>query len=511
MSSLGNPSAKPRTAHVAVLSFVGGVVVALGTPPFNLYPCFWIGLAVWAYALRGVGGIVTGRQSILSGLLFGVGANLTLKRFIPATLLHFTPVGLPAAIGLFLVYCIFESLRWAVAAWVAQKGMRLGARRSLSFGAGAFLASFVPSIIAWDVASGISPWPIVNQIAELIGQRGVGAVMAITASLMASAVERGASRGARRTAAIVATSIVSFQVFYGAVRLAAFGNENVPHVKVALVQPNFDAKDRWTEGRQPALLAKLTALTIEAERLGAVLTVWPENAYPYPVAHASRQAPIGDAAPLQFGVHGPVLLGLITTSNRGVYNSAAVATQDGALSEPQDKMRLMWFGETLPVVGGIDWIRRAFPRVFGLVAGREALLQKAGAVRAGVLNCVEDTLPSVALDVMREEPNLLVNITNDAWFSPSAQSEIHLRMSALRAIEARRDFVRAVNGGVTAWVDATGRVRARLENEGVLIAEPALREGKTIYVMAGDLPLLILFTAGMVSSARRRDGKTANA
>ncbi len=499
--------ATPKTARVAVLSFVSGVVVALGTPPFNLYPCFWIGLALWAYALRANGSIATARQSILSGLLFGIGANLTFKRFIPATILHFTPLGLPAAMALFLVYCTFESLRWMLAAWIAQKGMRLGANRWLSFGAGAFLASFVPSVIAWDVASGISPWPIVNQVAELIGQRGVGALMAITASLMASAAEHASTPQTRRTSAISAAGIVLVQLIYGAIRLRMVEGQSVPHAKVALIQPNFDAKDRWAEGRQPALLAKLTRLTIEAERQGVDLTVWPENAYPYPVAHASRQAPVGEAAPLQFGVHGPVLLGLITTSSRGVYNSAAVATQDGALSEPQDKMRLMWFGETLPLVGGIEWIRRAFPRVFGLLEGQEALVQKAGPVRAGVLNCVEDTLPSVALNVMREDPNLLVNVTNDAWFSPSAQSEIHLRMSAMRAIEARRDFVRAVNGGVTAWVDATGRIRARREDEGVLFTEPALREGKTLYVIAGDWPLLILFAAGIGLGVRRRNAK----
>ena len=463
---------------------------------------------MWAFALRGPGGrgsaLASGRQSILFGLLFGIGANLTFMRFIPATIARFTPLGIPVAFVLFLVYCAFESLRWALAAWVAQKSMCLGASRWLSFGAGAFLASFVPSIIAWDVASGISPWPIVNQVAELIGQRGVGALMAITASLIASAADRTASTASRQRAAMAGASILVVQLVYGAVRLRSVADESAPHAKVALLQPNVDAKERWTQGHEPDILAKLTKLTIEAEQQGAVLTVWPENSYPYAVAHASREAPVGSAAPLQFGVHGPVLFGLITTSSHGVYNSAAVATQDGALSEPQDKMRLMWFGETVPLVGGIEWIRSAFPRVFGLLPGREVIVQKAGAVRAGVLNCVEDTLPGVALDVMREEPNLLVNVTNDAWFSPSAQSEIHLRMSTMRAIEARRDFVRSVNGGVTAWVDAAGRVRARRQDEGVLFAEPALREGKTLYVIAGDWPLLILFAAGLAWIARRR-------
>ncbi len=496
-----------QPSRAALLSFLGGVVVALGTPPFDLYPCFWIGLALWAFALRGPdGSIASGRQSILFGLLFGVGANLTFMRFIPATIVNFTPLGPAIAFVLFLVYCVTESFRWALAAWVTQKCMRLGASRAVSFGAGVFLAAFVPSVIGWDVASGISPWPTVNQLAELIGQRGVGLLMAVTAALVASAVESGASRHTRKRATFVAASILTVQLLYGVARMRTViaSDSEFPHANVALLQPNVGAKERWMPGREPALLAKLTKLTLEAEQRGATLTIWPENAYPYPVAHASRQAPVGEAAPLQFGVHGPVLFGLITTSNHGAYNSASVATQNGSLSEPQDKMRLMWFGETFPLVGGFDALHRAFPRVFGLMAGHEVLIQKAGPVRAGVLNCVEDTLPGVALEVMSEGPNLLVNLTNDAWFAPSAQSEIHLRMSAMRAIEARRDFVRAVNGGVTAWIDAAGRVRARREDEGVLIAVPALREGKTLYVIAGDVPLLLLLAASIGWSARRR-------
>jgi apolipoprotein N-acyltransferase len=93
-------------------------------------------------------------------------------------------------------------------------------------------------------------------------------------------------------------------------------------------------------------------------------------------------------------------------------------------------------------------------------------------------------------------PNLLVNVTNDAWFAGSAESELHLRLAALRAVEERRDLVRAVNFGPSTWVDAAGRVRARWEPPlaGPLMTQPALVEGPpTLYARLGDWPLALAF------------------
>ncbi|HVH48117.1 MAG TPA: apolipoprotein N-acyltransferase, partial [Labilithrix sp.] len=122
-------------------------------------------------------------------------------------------------------------------------------------------------------------------------------------------------------------------------------------------------------------------------------------------------------------------------------------------------------------------------------------------------------LPAAGREAMEARPNLLVNVTNDAWFAGSAEGELHLRLSVLRAIETRRDLVRAVNRGPTAWVDATGRVLARRESQpGLgapppLLAEPALLDGPlTLYVRAGDAPMVILVLLALVAPSARRRG-----
>jgi apolipoprotein N-acyltransferase len=119
-------------------------------------------------------------------------------------------------------------------------------------------------------------------------------------------------------------------------------------------------------------------------------------------------------------------------------------------------------------------------------------------VRAGVLVCYEDMLPEAGREAMETSPNLLVNVTNDAWFAGSSESDLHLRVATLRAVEARRDMVRAVNFGPTSWIDAAGRVRERASPDlpDVLSVQPALLESPaTFYTHFGDTPLALVLLA----------------
>jgi apolipoprotein N-acyltransferase len=275
-----------------------------------------------------------------------------------------------------------------------------------------------------------------------------------------------------------------------------------PHARVALVQPGFDASDRWEAARATMMMERLTTLTKSAEQRGAELTVWPESAYPFTLPHGTRASPTGARAVLQPDVRGPVLTGSYMSGARGVgYNSTILATRDGAISASYDKRHLLWFGETVPLSEWFPWLTKVFARGTGLAPGRESVAFVAGPIRAAVLNCYEDTLPVAGREAMATSPNLLVNVTNDAWFAGSAEGELHLHLSVLRAIETRRDLVRAVNEGPTAFVDANGLVRARYDllMPGTLLTSPALLTGgPTLYLRFGDAPLLLLALASVI-------------
>jgi apolipoprotein N-acyltransferase len=286
-------------------------------------------------------------------------------------------------------------------------------------------------------------------------------------------------------------------------------------------------------------LAQLKQQTAEAEAAGAELSVWPEAAYPYPLPHSKRMSPRGPrrilGRPIRDGssvkaVKGPIVFGLITMAKperlpdgrsvRNRYNSATLLTPDGKLSAPYDKMELLWFGETVPLGRQIPWLRRQFQRSGGLVPGEEIRGLKlprdeGAALNMAVLNCYEDTLPALGRELFAAlEPNLLVNVTNDAWFIGTVEPELHMRLSVMRSIELRRDMVRAVNLGVSGWIDASGKVRLRSDSAepGFVMATPTLRSGPpTVYARFGDVPmwlLLVAASAALVVRERRQRTQT---
>ncbi len=530
-----------------LLAALGGVVFALTAPPTNLYPAVLIGLALLAASIHGLDGapptfwVAFGRAAV-----WGTSAGLVGLRFVPVVIQRFTPLGVAASILALALLAAGQSLTWAIGAGVAAL-LRRRARApiELAFGAGALITLSLPAIFAWSPAGLVTPWPSFVQLADVIGERGVSVIFAVAAALLARALiaairDRRASRAVMTPIAIAIAIIVALPI-HGAIRMGMIrrASEDLPVVKVGLVNHAVPPLDRWDPQNHPAILRSLKDLTRALERDGAELVVWPEAAYPYPIEHRMRTAP-RDAkrAILGGGVRGPVLFGLITLDEaarlpsgsyeRNSFNSASIVTPDGALQPPYDKLELLWFGETVPGSAYFPWLRRQFQRSGGLIPGAEprALTldvdrdsASAGrsidptarpSLRMAVLNCYEDTLPSLGVRLVRSlSPNLLVNVTNDAWFYGTAEPELHARLGAVRAIEHRLDLVRAVNMGVTSWVDASGAVRGVYDRReaGTLLASPAIRApNKTLYARAGDVPAwlaLAAITIGLAIRARR--------
>lgn len=214
------------------------------------------------------------------------------------------------------------------------------------------------------------------------------------------------------------------------------------------------------------------------------------------------------------GVHGPILAGIILSkTSSDSTNSAILVQRDGTFAEPYDKIHLLWFGETVPLSDVFPALRRVFVRGTGLVPGDHPVLLSTGKIRAGVLNCFEDILPSAGREAVSNNPNLLVDVTNDAWFSPSVESELHMRMAVMRSVELRRDMVRAVNLGSTSWVDAVGRVRARYADPlpGTLMTMPALIDAPpTIFARFGEWPTIAITAIFAAFACRRKKARLQN-
>ncbi len=513
MSGGGDAVASRR--RDTLLAGVSGVVFAATAPPTDLTIGVFVGLALFAASLEEAEDM---RAVALRGFLFGLGANLVALRFVPEVIVRFTPLPGAAAVLALVLLAAGQALPWVLGALMTRAvRTRLDAPPWLAFATGVYVATFVPAIFPWTPAGGVARWPLVLQTADVVGERGVSFVFAVVSGLVATGMTRAwrLRRPSREVATplAAATLVVLGLLAHGLVRRAQVdeARARAERATVALLQPGFDAFDRWDEARAAMMIERLTKLTRAAEARGAELTVWPESAYPYTIARKSRRAPTGAKAVVQGGVRGPVLTGAYMSAGEGLgTNAAFLATADGAISAPYEKRHLLWFGETVPLADVFPWLRRVFARGTGLVPGTEHVLFEAGAIRAAVLNCYEDTLPAAGREAMATSPNLLVNVTNDAWFSGSSEGELHLRLAVLRAIETRRDLVRAVNQGPTSFVDATGRVVARYDAAlpGPLLVRPALLDGPlSPYARLGDaFPIALLGAAllGVAWGVRRR-------
>ena len=479
----------------------------------------WGGLAALAYVLDEGLGLRGWLEGGGRGLAFGFGANVVFLRFIPEVVARFTPVPLAGGALLLVLLALTQGGAWAAAGVVRSALVRARVPRPLAFAFGVYGATFVPSIFPWTPAGGLTPWPAMVQLAEAVGERGVTALVAASAGLFAYGVRAWMGRRERGRAVVclaIATLLPLATAAHGFWRMQSIDAQRnlAPSASVALVDALVPASTRWEAAAAPSILASLSKLTIDAEQRGADLTVWPESAYPYELPRGSKVGPPGNERLLQHGVRGPLLVGVVTRDSKGDrYNSAVAVRPDGVLTSEYDKLHLLWFGEEVPFAAELPWLRRTFARGLGLLPGARPALLDLGRVKAGVLICFEDILPEAGREAASVRPNLLVNLSNDAWFVGSAEPEMHLRAAAMRAIEARRDFVRAVNVGPTSFIDAAGRVRASYESaipSSLVVKVALIDDGPTIYTRFGDWPWLIAFSAiATILATTKANGRRA--
>ena len=466
----------------------------------------------------------------LRGLFFGIATNAVALRFIPNVVTRFTDLSWPVALLALLLLSAEQGLRWALLGVLYRRlrDVRVGAWFALP--AAMYVSTFVPVMIPWTPAGGAGLWLPTFQLAELVGERGVDVVMALTSGLLASAwLEYRAPPDFTRARRASVPALASFVVFgaayvYGYLRIVDIdrAREQVPHERVALIAPAFEATLHEEAATRMPMLRTLQSLTHDAETNDrAEVSIWPEGIYPFPLAHDGGRTPPGPRSPLgtgsivaaagRSGIHGPVLSGVLTyDSLNRVFNSATVFDASGGMSPVYDKMHLLWFGETVPLAEEIPWIARTFARGLGMSAGHEDRALPLGGHPVAVMNCFEDCLPIAAREGGALSPSFLVNVTQDGWFSGTTESELHMRISSLRSVETRRDLVRSVNSGLTSWYDATGRLRATFppDKAGYLMADVALLDmPPTVYVRYGEVPLaslLAVLTVLMIVRARRQ-------
>ncbi|MBI5502213.1 MAG: apolipoprotein N-acyltransferase [Deltaproteobacteria bacterium] len=496
----------------------------------NWEPLGFIGLIPLFVALEGA----SYRRVFWCAWLFGLVTNIGGFPWITELLIRFGNLHWGLALVLHLLLGSFQALMFPVAALGATWLRRARVPFLPAWIAGFLLTDYVfPMIFPWYLAMSQHRFTVFIQVADLVGVVGVTSlVVAINAALylgLMAWADRSPGRPAwlprdlfdRRElvwsaaavgAATVATLVYGFVLRerYHEIRARA---DKVPF---GLVQPDIGIRQKRDPAFSSDNLDVLQRMTAEAEARGALVAVWPEASFPYALPHDPppegrllRDRREGDSMRIRRGFSIPLVFGSITrgTNPPRRYNSSFVLDGEGLLHGPVDKNVLLMFGEYIPLRDQLGFLDRWFPRAGSLAAGSRPELLPLGSLTLGILNCYEDILPRYVGRLMRAgPPNVLVNITNDAWFGDSAEPYQHLALAVFRSVEQRREMVRAVNTGVSAHVAATGELlwQSSIFVPALHVAEVVPYAGRTVYSIVGDWPGYGVLVAIVAWAAWRR-------
>jgi len=303
------------------------------------------------------------------------------------------------------------------------------------------------------------------QFADILGVYGLSfLIIMVNVSLF----EIITKRSKREYIITTAVSLILISVYiYGIFRANSIDkilqNPSTPSMEVSLIQGNIDQSIKWNESYKKETINIYEDISLKNIPASGGLIVWPETAIPFNFQDdndLSRQI-----RNLAIKTKSDFIFGSISYLRRShyvdFYNSAYLLSSDGEVKGKYDKVHLVPYGEYVP-------LRNVFPFINGLTAGIGDFstgdgyfpLSAAGR-KIGVLICYEGILPFAARVYKNESAEILVNITNDAWFGSTSAPYQHLSMTVFRAVETRLYLVRAANTGISAIVDPRGQIVAK--------------------------------------------------
>lgn len=480
--------------RLGVLWRYGLALFAGAVLPLAFAPVGWSWLAVLSPAVLFIlAAGLTKRPSLWAAYLFGLGyfgvgvswVFISISRYgsglVMATLVTMGFVALLALFPLSAIYLV-RMLRpqmdglalWLglPAAWVLSEWARLW-----------FLSGFPWLFLGYSQVD-----TQLASIAPVFGVLGVSFVLALLAGVLAWV---GLHPTLRRT--VIGVGVLG-ALFIGASLLDREWPRPVAEpVSVALVQGNMPQDMKWKPQMLPLTLKRYRALT--EPYASADLIVWPETAIPtwYDLA-------VGDLDRIQsqLGTHGATLiLGIPVRTDQGEAYNAAVSL--GRPPRFYYKRHLVPFGEYIPLRGLLGPLLNILGApVTDFSAGQNPRLLRAGDLPIGALICYDIAFGAEVADLL-PKAQLLVNLSNDAWFGDSLGPHQHLQIAQMRAIETGRPLLRATNTGLTAVIDHDGRLLARAPQfeATVLTAEVIPRTGATPYVRWRDKPVLALIVVAL--------------
>jgi len=485
-------------------AFLFGALGALVFPPLDLFPVFWICFPVLVWLLQGTTNL---RSAFTIGWFFAFGNLAAGLYWIAAAM--FVDIktfwwAVPLAVaGLPACFAIYNGAAMALARRIGVEGLS----GSIVVGLSWFLADYVRghafSGFPWNLeAYGWDAVLPVLQLTSITGAYGLALLTLVAACLGASLAD-----GTRRGQISFTMGILVFVALdiWGSARLdfAKDAAHRHPDVPVRLVQPNTNQAKKWLADNRERDFQKLLDLSSTRAPLAPALIVWPETASTYYLAEdALHRHRIATMLP----INAHLITGVIRREEDlfgllHYYNSMVVIDDRAQIDGSYDKSHLVPFGEYMPYRKYIPLPSLINMNIdFSTGMGAHSLHVK-GLPSFSPFICYEAIFPGILVNES-DRPEFLLNITNDGWYGNTSGPYQHFASARVRAIEEGLPLVRAANTGISAIVDALGRVVVSipLGIAGSADADLPATQPPTYFSLHKEAPLWTLFGVILVGA-----------
>ena len=464
------------------------------------------------------------RQALLSGLFVGIGHFLLQLYWIVFVLGQYGGLPLFVSVPALLLLCVYMAGYFVLFVLLARLFVQqfppflsLGLLPCVWVGLD-WLRSFLFSGFPWmDLGYGLAGVPLLLQSADIWGHYGLTFLIVMLNTFFTLLVLHSGEKKVMGQLAISVCLFFIVTAFYSGWRWQQLENglEEAEFMNVAVVQGDVDQGQKWNPARQGATVRGYVAQSrlLMGQTTVPELLVWPETALPFYPAHH----PLLDSIVHLVSEEQVMLLAgapwyereNLRSTEINFFNSSLLFDTRGDIVARTSKSHLVPFGEYVPLKRFLPFIAPLVEAVGDFSSGEIRNPPACKKARIGVLICFESIFGDISRKWVDAGANLLVNMTNDAWYGRSSAPYQTLAMTRLRAVETRRAIVRAANTGFSGFIDPMGRLQklSPLFVPWEAVQRVEIRTDRTIFVRGGYLfapACFMLALAGFAGAARMK-------
>ncbi|SHF02492.1 apolipoprotein N-acyltransferase [Microbulbifer donghaiensis] len=501
-----------RRLLYSLASAIAGGLMTLSFAPYDFWIAGLVSLSAlaWLYLRVSDGQLLRGRSALWLAFCYGLGLFGSGGSWVYVSITEFGNSSVPLGLALTGGFVAIMALLLALPFYLLGRFTDHKISFALAFSALWFISEWLRSWIftgfPWLFAGygHIETW--LSGWAPVLSVYGIGLLLAFTAAVIALAAARRLMPIRQGThLALIGAALLPWPL--GALLAQVdWTQPEGEEITVGLVQANIPQDKKWLPEFRGETISRYQDGTRALSEKGVDVIIWPEAALPllYSQAPNLMQALQRNAEQTQIDLISGVLYDREDNGaehRRVIHNSAAVF---GRSPSVYHKRHLVPFGEYVPLE---EWIRGTIeffdlPTSFIRSGPQDQQPLNAGGVTWAPLICYEIVYPRMVADTALSA-QVLLTISNDAWFGDSIGPLQHMQMAQMRALETGRYLVRGTNTGVTAIVDPNGRILEQLPQfeRANMIGEIRPMRGRTPFMLAGislvfalALPMLAVAT-----------------